>query len=113
MDRKFQTEQTDRKMSFRVPEGFFEELPRLTTERLRMAIRRRRRRLWTRIAAVAVPFAACLILAAVFRFPDHRSAKYADCQSDGREVFDRYLRGLSDEELTNLAADASLDPTFY
>ncbi len=110
MDRKFQAEHADRKMSFRVPEGFFEELPRLTTERLNIEIRRRHRRMWTGIAAVAVPFAACLVLAVVFRFSDHRNTEYADCRLDGTEVFDRYLQELSDEELTNLAADASLDP---
>lgn len=70
MNDVFQTGRRDGRMPFRVPEGFFDELPRRTVLRLRAETRRRRRRLIVRVAAVAVPFAACLAVAIVFRVSD-------------------------------------------
>jgi len=113
MNDVFQTGRRDGRMPFRVPEGFFDELPRRTVLRLRAETRRRRRRLIVRVAAVAVPFAACLAVAIVFRVSDGKDRESVAFGSDGTEQFDCYLQGLSDEELKNLAAEASLDPTFY
>lgn len=111
MNREFQTGQTDRRMSFKVPEGFFEELPRRTVERLRIETRRRRRKLWMRTATVVIPFAACLAVVVLFRFPSHRGIEPTEMPQTGTEQFALYLQGLSDEELANLAAETSLDPT--
>ena len=113
MNKEFQTGQTDRRMPYRVPEVFFEELPQRTVERLQIASRWRKRRLRRRVAAIAIPFAACLALVMIFHFSDHQETKHAEARLDGAESFDLYLQGLSDEELTDLAAETSLDPTCF
>ena len=108
MNKEFDFEQVGKRMPFRTPEGFFEQMQEETMQRI--AAEKRRKKIYRlKVGFSAVMSAAALICGIAFfmhtQFPKQEQFLTGDLlvEADCDDPFCLYLQQLSDEDLNSLA----------